>query len=89
MSEVAPIPKDRKIEYTRPFMYPYQTAILNSLARFTVCLAATKCGKTASHIVWLFEQALLCKANQSVWWLHQHSDKQRLRITVGESADKR
>ena len=50
-------------------MYPYQTAILNSKARFTVCLAATKCGKTASHIVWLFEQALICKANQSVWWV--------------------
>lgn len=50
-------------------MYPYQTAILNSPARFTVTVAATKCGKTASHIVWLFEQALMCKANQSVWWV--------------------
>lgn len=50
-------------------MYPYQTAILNSLARFTVTIAATKVGKTASHIVWLFEQALGCKANQSVWWV--------------------
>lgn len=59
----------KAIEYTRPFMYPYQTAILNSPARFTVTLAATKCGKTASHIVWLFEQALRCKANQSCWWV--------------------
>lgn len=50
-------------------MYPYQLAILNSQARFTVTLAATKCGKTASHIVWLFEQALQCKPNQSVWWV--------------------
>lgn len=50
-------------------MYPYQTAILDSKARFTICLAATKVGKTASHVVWLFEQALLCKANQSVWWI--------------------
>ena len=58
-----------KITYQRPFMYPYQTAILNSPARFTITLAATKCGKTASHIVWLFEQALKCKANQSVWWI--------------------
>lgn len=59
----------RQINYTRPFLYPYQTAILNSQARFTVTLAATKCGKTASHIVWLFEEALKCKENQSVWWV--------------------
>lgn len=57
------------IEYDRPPLYPYQTAILDSQARFTVTIAATKCGKTASHIVWLFEQALQCKANQSVWWV--------------------
>lgn len=57
------------ITYDRPFMYPYQLAILNSVARFTVTIAATKVGKTASHIVWLFEQALLCKENQSVWWI--------------------
>lgn len=59
----------REINYTRPFLYPYQKDILNSPARFTVTLAATKCGKTASHIVWLFEQALGCKENQSVWWV--------------------
>lgn len=58
-----------KINYTRPFLYPYQTDILNSPARYTVTVAATKCGKTASHIVWLFEQALQCKANQSCWWI--------------------
>jgi len=57
------------INYTRPFLYPYQTEILNCPARFTVTVAATKCGKTASHIVWLFEEALKCKANQRVWWV--------------------
>jgi len=59
----------RKIVYDRPFLYPYQLDILNSTARFTVTIAATKVGKTASHIVWLFEQALQCRANQSVWWV--------------------
>jgi hypothetical protein len=59
----------RKINYTRPFLYPYQTAILNSPARYTITEAATKAGKTASHIVWLFEKALECKKNQSVWWV--------------------
>ncbi len=58
-----------KINYTRPPLFPYQTAILDSLVRFTITIAATKVGKTASHIVWLFEQALQCKANQSVWWI--------------------
>jgi hypothetical protein len=59
----------REINYTRPFMYSYQTEILNCPQRFTVTLASTKIGKTASHVVWLFEQALACKANQSVWWI--------------------
>lgn len=59
----------RKIEYTRPFLYPYQLDILNNPARFTVTIASTKVGKTASHIVWLLEQALNCKNNQSVWWI--------------------
>lgn len=58
-----------KINYTRPPLFTYQTAILNCIARFTVTIASTKVGKTASHIVWLFEQALQCKANQSVWWI--------------------
>lgn len=57
------------INYTRPFLYPYQLDILNSPARFTVTVAATKVGKTASHIVWLFEEALKLKANQRVWWV--------------------
>lgn len=58
-----------QINYTRPPLYDYQSAILNSTARFTVTIAATKVGKTASHIVWLFEEALKCSANQSVWWI--------------------
>jgi hypothetical protein len=58
-----------KISYTRPPLYKYQTAILDCIARFTFTIAATKVGKTASHIIWLFEQALVCKKDQSVWWV--------------------
>lgn len=58
-----------KINYTRPFLFPYQLDILNSPARYTCTEASTKVGKTASHIVWLFEEALKCKTNQSVWWV--------------------
>ena len=57
------------ISYTRPFVYNYQRAILNSVARYTVTEAATKVGKTASHIIWLFEQAIQLKTNQKAWWV--------------------
>jgi hypothetical protein len=61
----------QEINYTRPFLYPYQKAIVDSPARFTVTEAATKVGKSASHLIWLFEQplALNLTAGQSVWWV--------------------
>lgn len=59
----------QKINYKRPPLVPYQTAILNAPERFTVTEASTKTGKTASHIVWLLECALQCKKGQSVWWV--------------------
>lgn len=58
--------KTTEIEYTRPTLYPYQRNILDSVARFTVTIASTKVGKTASHIVWLFEQALQCVDNPTM-----------------------
>ena len=57
------------IAYKRPPVTTYQRAIMNSKARYTVTEASTKTGKTASHIIWLLEQALKCKENQSVWWV--------------------
>jgi hypothetical protein len=58
--------QDFDITYNRPPLYDYQKKILDSPARYTVCLAATKCGKTASHIVWLFEQALQCARDHTM-----------------------
>lgn len=58
-----------EILYDRPFLYSYQRPILDSKARFTVTEASTKTGKTASHIIWLFEKALLLKPEQAVWWV--------------------
>lgn len=57
------------ITYNRPPLVSYQVAILDSPCRYTITEASTKAGKTASHIVWLFEQALKCKLGQSVWWV--------------------
>jgi hypothetical protein len=61
----------QQINYTRPFLYPYQKDIIDSPARFTVTEAATKIGKTASHIIWLNEQPLVMNldAGKSVWWV--------------------
>lgn len=57
------------ITYNRPYLFPYQSAIIDSPKRYTVTEASTKVGKTASHIVWLFEEALKLKKNQSAWWV--------------------
>lgn len=59
-----------KIQYTRPWLAPYQIKLIDDPERFTLCEAATKCGKTQSHIVWLFEKALgLKKVGAEVWWV--------------------
>lgn len=58
-----------QLEYVRPYVTNYQRQILDAKERYTITAAATKCGKTASHIIWLFEQALTLKSNQSVWWV--------------------
>lgn len=59
----------RNINYTRPWMAEYQKQILDSEKRFTVVEASTKTGKTASHIVWLFEQALKGSEGHNFWWV--------------------
>lgn len=50
-------------------MAQYQLAIMDCPERFCCVEASTKSGKTACMIVWLLEQALLCKKNQSVFWV--------------------
>lgn len=57
------------IHYNRPKLTGYQKAIIDSPARFTITEAATKTGKTTSHIVWLFEQALHGKKGYNYWWV--------------------
>ena len=57
------------IVYNRPHLYDYQTNIIDSPARYTVTSASTKVGKTASHVVWLHEQALQGKLGYNYWWV--------------------
>ena len=49
----------------------YQKDILYSKARFTITEAATKVGKTESHIFWLFQQAHQpeVKEGHNFWWV--------------------
>lgn len=58
-----------EIKYKRPRLTDYQTAILDAPERFTITEASTKTGKTASHVVWLFEETLKLKENQNTWWV--------------------
>lgn len=58
-----------QINYTRPPMTDYQREIMDCPERFACIEASTKAGKTACMIVWLLEEALRCKANQSVFWV--------------------
>lgn len=58
------------IDIIKPNLTPYQQAILNSTARFTVTEAATKSGKTYSHLCWIFFQAHKAeKKGANFWWV--------------------
>lgn len=56
-------------------MYPKQEKAVFNDARFSVILGSTKCGKTISCCIWLFEQAAMGKRNQIYWWLAPSSDQ--------------
>jgi hypothetical protein len=61
---------DYTIEIIRPRLADYQKAILESPARFTLTEAATKVGKTASHLWWLFDKsAHPPKPGANYWWV--------------------
>lgn len=54
----------------RPQLTAYQHNFLYNDARFTVVEAATKCGKTYSHLWWLFECAMQSnKVASAYWWV--------------------
>lgn len=55
--------------YQRPWLPDYQLKILDYEGRATVTEGTTKAGKTVSHIIWLFEQALKGKNGSNYWWV--------------------
>lgn len=59
--------------FRRILLYPKQAAIVDDPARFTICEASSKAGKTASHLEWLLEQAIQAGAG-NWWWVATVSD---------------
>jgi len=59
----------REIEIEKLQLTDYQKAIIYSPKRFTVTEAATKVGKTLSHLYWLFEQAHQGQSTYEYWWV--------------------
>lgn len=57
------------LEIEAPTFPDYQNAILNSKARFTITEAATKVGKTYSHLFWLFDEAHKGQEGFEYWWV--------------------
>jgi len=58
------------VNYTRPYLTPYQEEALFNDSRYVWCVGSTKSGKTVSSIVWLTEQALLIGGlNKHFWWV--------------------
>ncbi len=78
------------IQVKRLPLVDYQKKIIYSKARFTITEAATKVGKTVSHLFWLFEEAHKGKTGFEYWWVcPQYSQAEiafkRLIRTVAES----
>ena len=59
------------MEIIPPNLTTYQKDILFSPARFTICEASTKVGKTYSHIIWLFGKSMekQPKEGANYWWV--------------------
>ena len=57
------------IQIKRPHYTDYQKAIIGSPKRFTITEASTKCGKTFSHLFWLFEEAHKGQSGWEYWWV--------------------
>lgn len=58
-----------EITIVAPKLTSYQKTILDCKERFSITEAATKCGKTFSHIYWLFKEAHKGKEGNHYWWV--------------------
>lgn len=81
------------IDVIRPTLAAYQQAIIQAPERYTLTEAATKVGKTFSHLWWLFEKAgTPPKVGAHYWWIAPVFGQadiafSRLRRFLGGSSD--
>lgn len=70
-SQPTPTKDEPEVEYVyeRPWMYDKQRNAFFNNARYSLCEASTKAGKTVGGIAWLFEQAFQGKSGQNFWWV--------------------
>lgn len=67
------------IEYTRPTLYAKQSEFVDCPARYTMCEATTKAGKTFGCLVWQAERVMAdMKAGHNHWWTAPVSDQARI-----------
>jgi hypothetical protein len=59
----------RRLVYQRPTLYPKQRKAMFDERRISLIEASTKSGKTASGIIWLYEQAMQGDPGQNFWWV--------------------
>jgi hypothetical protein len=61
----------KRAYYHRPRLYPQQEAALFNDARYALCEATTKSGKTVAAMAWLLEQALVHRGGpgRNFWWI--------------------
>jgi len=59
----------RSLTYHRPWLYPKQRDAIFNPARYAICEASTKSGKTVGCLAWLAEQAFRGRRGQAFWWV--------------------
>jgi len=69
MIDIETLPALRRLIIKEPNLTSYQKKILESPKRFTITEAATKSGKTFSHIYWLFKKAHEGEVGHEYWWV--------------------
>ena len=69
-SKSKPTSSGLQIKLTLPSLYPKQHNAIYSEARYALCEAGTKTGKTAGCLVWFLEQAMrMGKDGRNFWWV--------------------
>ncbi len=59
----------RTAEYIRPWLYEKQREAFFNEARYSLCEASTKAGKTVGCMAWLGEQAIKGRDGRNYWWV--------------------